>query len=147
MMEHLSGRNAAEGRIKVSLWDICEKVFIRDTGDAFFGMHMWTRNPDLLESFTAWERKNWKFLFGMPKFLSRDMLSARDNIVDHYVRYFKTRPQERDGASYYVKTTEKMLRSIRCNEKDMASMFMLHFWAYVPSSSEFGDLRTLLTYM
>jgi hypothetical protein len=129
LKKHSSGQDVADGRIKVSLWDMCEKIFIRDTGDAFFGKGLWKDNPDLLESFTVWERKNWKFLYGMPKFLSHDMLSARDNIVAHYVRYFNIPAQERTDASYYVKVTENMLRDIGCSDHDIASMFMLHFWA------------------
>lgn len=129
MKKHLSGQDVAEGRIRVSLWDMCQKIFICDTGDAFFGTDLWTGNHDLFVSFAVWERKNWKFLYGMPKFLSHDMLSARDNIVAHYVRYFNIPPQDRSDASYYVKATEKMLRTIGCSDQDMASMFMLHFWA------------------
>jgi hypothetical protein len=128
-IENYFSSDAAEQGITVSLLDMCEEIFIRHTGDIFFGTDMWKNNPDLFDAFKIWERKNWKFLFGMPGFLSRDMLSARDNIVAHYKRYFETPPGERYGASYYIKATEKMLREIGCSEKDMASMFMLHFWA------------------
>jgi hypothetical protein len=128
MKTHFSSNAAGQG-ITISLFDMCEKIFIQNTGDSFFGTEMWRNNPDIFDAFRTWERKNWKFLFGLPRFLSRDMLSARDHIVTHYKRYLGTPLRERNGASYYVKATEKMLRDIGCSEKDMASMFMLHFWA------------------
>lgn len=128
MGDHLSS-GAAEQGITLSLLNMCKKIFIGNTGDTFFGTNLWTNNPELFDAFKPWEHKNWKFLFGMPRFLSQDVLSARDTIIAHYEKYFETLLEERNGTNYYVKGAEKMLREIDCSGKDIASMFMLHFWA------------------
>ncbi|KAF2190000.1 cytochrome P450 [Zopfia rhizophila CBS 207.26] len=127
--EHPSvlGRTA-EG-VRISLLDLCSQLFVRSTAEAFLGRTIWKVNPDLLRSFRAWERTNWKFMYQIPEFMSKDMMSAKDDIIHTFVKYFQVPIAERRDSSFFAQTVESMLREMECSEQEMAKIFLLHFWA------------------
>ncbi|TGJ84268.1 hypothetical protein E0Z10_g4481 [Xylaria hypoxylon] len=121
-------RQSADG-VTVSLLRLCKDLFLRGTTTSFLGKRIWDVNPDLLDSFMVWERTNWKYMFQMPDIISGDMLHARDDIINTFVKYLRIPPEQRSDSNYFVKSIEAMMRDVGCNEQDMARVFMLHFWA------------------
>ncbi|KAK8047542.1 hypothetical protein PG996_015606 [Apiospora saccharicola] len=115
--------------VVVSLLQLCTSAFQSSTTTAFLGRKIWEVNPNLLQSFMVWERTNWKYLFQMPALMSQDMLKARDDIINSFVSYLEIPETERDDRNFFVKSIETMMRDVGCNEKDMAKVLMLHFWA------------------
>jgi len=118
-----------ESGIKISLLSLCNELFVRGTAEAFLGKAIWRANPHLLDAFRRWERTNWKYMFQMPEFMSKDMMAARDEIIQSFVLYFRIPAEERQDSNLFMKEAEKMVRDVGCNEQDTARIFMLHFWA------------------
>jgi hypothetical protein len=121
----------SKDKTTVSLMDLCVDLFITGTGDNFLGHDWYKSHPDFLNAYLIWERTNWKYMFQFPGFLSRDMLSARELMVDSLVQYLRIPRDKKNDASYFFKSTENMLRELGCSEQDMARMLLLHLWAYV----------------
>ncbi len=121
-------QKSADG-ITVSLLRLCMDLFLRGSTTSFLGKKIWEVNPDLLDSFMVWERTNWKYMFQMPDIISGDMLGARDDIINTFVKYLRIPAEERSDSNYFVKSTETMMRDVGCSEEDMARVLMLHFWA------------------
>ncbi|KAK5997452.1 Cytochrome P450 monooxygenase calL-like protein [Cladobotryum mycophilum] len=113
----------------VSLLGLCTDLFLRGTTTAFLGQKIWEVNPKLLDSFAVWERTNWKYMFQMPEFISGDMVQARNAIINTFVDYLAIPAAERSDCNDFVKSIETMMRDLGVDEKDMAKIFMLHFWA------------------
>src|SRR4051794_6352247 len=88
-------------------------------------------NPHLIKAFRQWERTNWKFMFQLPEFISKNMMAGRDEIIHTFVLYFRLPPEERKDCGYFMKPAEKMVRDLGCNEQHMAKIFMLQLWASV----------------
>lgn len=121
--------------ISISLLDLCNELFVRGTAEAFLGKAIFRVNPNLLTAFRRWERTNWKYMFQMPKFMSGDMIAAKEEIINTFVDYFRLPFEERSDCNYFVRASEKMARDIEVCELDLAKIFMLHFWAYVSPGS------------
>jgi hypothetical protein len=122
---------ATDENVSISLLHICIDVFVGGMLTAFLGkkqMRDRKANAAWVESFLTWERTSWKYMFRMPKLLSRDTLGARDEMINIFVRYLGVPPEERDDATYFVKETERMLRDARCGDEDIARVLVLHFW-------------------
>lgn len=113
----------------VSLKALSEHLFIRELTEAFHGKSIWTAAPDLPATFIRWEDTNWKYLYGLPDFLSKDMVQARENLVGAFARYFQTNREERHDASFFVKATEDALASAGMSGDDSARIFTMHYWA------------------
>ncbi|PWI72855.1 hypothetical protein PCL_09870 [Purpureocillium lilacinum] len=113
----------------VSLLGLCTDLFLRGTTTAFLGQKIWEVNPTLLDSFALWERTNWKYMFQMPEIISGDMVQARDAIIGTFVKYLAIPASERSDCIDFVKSVEAMMRDVGVDERDMAKIFMLHFWA------------------
>ncbi|PVH94312.1 cytochrome P450 [Periconia macrospinosa] len=117
--------------VTVSLLELCNELFVHGTTDAFLGKAIWKVNPNFLDAFKRWERTNWKYMFQMPEFMSKDMILARDEIIKSFILYFRLSPEERSDCNYFMKAAEKMVKDVGCNEEDTARIFMLYFWAIV----------------
>lgn len=115
--------------VTVSLLRMCTTIFASGTTNSFLGKKIWEVNPNLLDSFVLWERTNWKYMFQMPKVISGDMIQARDDIIKSFVEYFRIPAEGRRDGNYFTMSVEALMRDVGCNEKDMARVFMLHFWA------------------
>ena len=131
ILEHLSSGLTEDGVSSVSLLRICIDVFVGGMLTAFLGkkqMRDREANAAWVGSFLTWERTSWKYMFRMPKVLSRDTLGARDEMIRVFVRHLGVPPEERDDATYFVRETEGMLRDAGCSDEDIARVLVLHFW-------------------
>lgn len=115
--------------IKISVIDWTSNVFIRATTEIYWGKSIWKIAPSLLESFLAWERTSWKYIFQFPRFLSGDMYAARAQLFDAFTAYFGQPREKREDANYFVKAAEEELRDIAIDERDMGKIHMLQHWA------------------
>lgn len=134
------------GVTTVSLLQLCTNMFVHGTTTAFLGNKIWEVNPKLLDSFKLWERTNWKYMFQMPDLISGDMLQARDDIIESFVKYLDIPEEQRGDRNDFVKSVEAMMRDVGCDKRDMARVLMLHFWAYFipypsidPKTTEFAN--------
>ena len=117
------------GSIEISLWDLCTRLFIEGTADAYLGHLIWEIHPSLLKSSLKWESSSWKYIYQLPRFLSEDMYSARSELVDAFVQYFKAPERDREDCAFFVSAFEQELRDCNFNDEEVARIFMLHYWA------------------
>ena len=115
--------------IKISMIDWTSDVFIRAITEIYWGKSIWKVAPGLMESFLAWERTSWKYIFQLPRFLSEDMYAARTQLVDAFTAYFGQPKEKREDANYFVKAAEEELRDIAIDEHDIGKIHMLQHWA------------------
>ena len=115
--------------LTLSLMDWTADVFLHTTTEIYWGKSIWKVAPNLIQSFLKWEETNWKYVFQLPKFLSRDMYAAKDQLVDAFARYFRQPSSERGDATYFVKTAENELRDIGFDDSDLGKANMLQHWA------------------
>lgn len=130
-VEHPAVLARSKDGVTVSLLELCNELFVRGTAESFLGKSVFRVNPDLVNVFRRWERTNWKYMFQMPKFMSKDMVAAKDEIIHTFVDYFRLPYEERSDYNQFIKDSEKLAKEIGFDEMDTAKIFMLHFWAYV----------------
>jgi hypothetical protein len=118
-----------EKEVVVSVKTLSEQIFIREMTEAFHGKSIWTVAPDLPEIFEKWEDTNWKYLFGLPECLSKDMVQARERLVDAFKRYFRIKRENRRDACFFVEAMEDVLVDTGLSEDDRARVFAMHYWA------------------
>ncbi|KAL4976055.1 cytochrome P450 [Aspergillus desertorum] len=113
----------------MSLHKLCCEALVKGIVGAYYGDYIFSLNPELLAHFMVWEKVNWKFLFGLPGFLSGDMLAAKKGLVDGFVAYFALARAERGHENYWVNGVEDSLRQMNVANEDIARIFMLQTWA------------------
>lgn len=115
--------------VTLSLMDWTADVFLHTTTEIYWGKSIWEIAPNLIETFLAWEETTWKYVFQLPRFLSRDMYAAKDQLVDAFTAYFGQPSNKREDATYFVKTAEEELRDIAFDDNDIGKVNMLQHWA------------------
>lgn len=124
-----------EKSLSLSLIEWTSHAFISSTTEKIWGRSIFKMDPSLLQTYTTWEKANWKYVFQIPRFLSRDMYSARDRLVDAFTAYFKLPRNQRADAAWFVPTAEAEMRDIGLDDRDLGRAHMLQHWAYVHSVS------------
>ncbi|KAH8700864.1 putative cytochrome P450 [Talaromyces proteolyticus] len=113
----------------VSLEHLCIEALINGVIDTYYGPSLRKVNPDFVHSFMMWERVNWKYIFQLPGFLSKDMLDAKSDLVDTFVTYFEMDRAERGCGNFFVDSVEDTLREAGMGNEEVGRIFFLHSWA------------------
>ena len=77
-----------------------------------------------------WERLNWKYIFQLPSFLSKDMLDAKNELVNTFVTYFEIDRTERNCSNFLVDSVEEALREAGMGNEETGRIVFLYSWAY-----------------
>ena len=120
-----------DNSVSASLLDLTIDVFIRGGTEAFFDPVIFHQPTNVADAFMKWEYSNWKFLFQLPAFLSRDMLVAKQSMVRGFKTYLSLERDKRLNQSFFVNGVEDVLREMGLVEEQMGSFMLLHYWAYV----------------
>ncbi|KAL4862857.1 hypothetical protein BDV12DRAFT_190125 [Aspergillus spectabilis] len=104
---------------------------------AYYGEIVLKIQPDFAGRYMDWERTSWKFLVGLPRFLSKDMIAAKDDMINFFVEYFTLSPEVRGHSNFWVSSVEGLLRDLDLTNEEIARMFMLH------TSSIIGNMYKL----
>ncbi|KAL8982670.1 MAG: hypothetical protein Q9205_002891 [Flavoplaca limonia] len=115
--------------VDISLMDWTTDVFLHATTETYWGRSIWGLAPNLIESFQKWEQTTWKYIFQVPRILSKDMYDARDELIAAFTAYFGQAKTTRADANYFVTTSEQELRDIAFNDNDVGKAHMLQYWA------------------
>ena len=122
-------RERRDDSVTLSLIDWTSHVFIRTTTEAYWGKSIWSVAPNLMEHFLEWEATTWKYVFQLPCFLSREMYTARDQLIGAFTTYFGQPEHLRSDTTYFVPTAEAELRDIAFDDSEIAKVHMLQHWA------------------
>lgn len=109
--------------------DWTSEVFISTTTKLYWGKSLLEIEPNLLHIFRQWEETNWKYVFQLPRCLSKDTYAARDGLVGALTKYFHLPRERRSDTAYFVKMAESELRDIALDEREIARIHMLQMWA------------------
>ncbi|KAL4881731.1 cytochrome P450 [Aspergillus karnatakaensis] len=112
--------------ITISLHKLCAQALINGVVGAYYGDIIHKIQPNFAGRYMAWETTSWKFLMGLPKFLSRDMLAAKDDMIGLFVEYFSLPPKKRGHSNFWVSSVEHIFRDLDLTTEEIARMFMLH---------------------
>ena len=115
--------------VVVSLKELVIDAFIKAETEAYFGPRILKIAPRIAHTFISWEDVNWKMLFNLPPFLSQDMLSVKQALVDAFTTYYRLPRSERPDGTFFVTSFEDLHREIGFDEEVIGKMFMLHYWA------------------
>jgi cholesterol 7alpha-monooxygenase len=117
--------------ITISLKTLCENTFIRGTARSYYGPKLLEILPDFTSWYLKWEHVNWKYLFNLPRFMSRDMTKVKNAMIDTLTRYFKIPQEERQCDNYFINSTEDSLREAGVTDEEIARLIFMQTWAYV----------------
>lgn len=120
---------SSEKSLKLSLYEWTSYAFIRSTTEIYWGKRIFEREPNLLQTYSIWERTNWKFVFQLPRLFSQDMYSARDRLVAAFTAYFELPQNKRTDVAWFVPIAEAEMRDIGLSEIDLGRAHMLQHWA------------------
>lgn len=116
----------------LSLLGWCRETLLESVTTAVFGEKLSQLNPDLMKTFVTFDDDSWKMNYKLPRFLCEEMHTARETILATFQKYFALPPHERGGESWLVRTIETEMRKIEVPESDIAALFAMPFWVYVP---------------
>ena len=122
-------RQSSGAAVNLSLIEWTSHAFIYSTTDMYWGKRIFEVDPTILETYTTWEKTNWKYVFQIPRLFSRDMYDARDKLVDAFTRYFSSPKSERIDAAWFVPIAEREMRDIGSSDRDLGRAHMLQHWA------------------
>lgn len=128
--------SSTNGTKRVSLLGWCREVLIVSATRTFFGDRLMQIDPHLIESFYTFDAESWKAFFKFPPFLSRDMDSGKDRILNALSRYFLLPKEERKGVSWLISNLEtEMIKVGITDVAEIASIVMPLYWVYVINPS------------
>ncbi|KAF2248090.1 cytochrome P450 [Trematosphaeria pertusa] len=108
---------------EISLSKLTTEVIIGAALRAFFGESLLEMQPDLVETYVAFDKESWKLWFRWP--FSKSMY-AKKAAVEDSLRKWITLPQERRlGRSYIVKMVEQTQRALGTPDPDLAKIMNL----------------------
>lgn len=120
--------NVSMGDVTLSLYDWCADVLINSATQSFFGPSLLQVTPDLVRDFYAFDDDSWMLIYRYPRFLARNLYSAKNKITEAFTRYFQLPPNERPGACYHVCTQEANQREAGLSDRDIAIIFQMFYW-------------------
>ncbi|MCJ1465351.1 hypothetical protein MMC07_003969 [Pseudocyphellaria aurata] len=112
----------------VSLLNWCRDVLLDGATRAFFDESLMQIDPKLFESFYVFDDLSWQLHFGYPRFMSRTMYAAKDQIIDALTVYFKQPQQERKGEVWLIRNLENEMRLLGIEDRDIAAIIMPLYW-------------------
>lgn len=115
----------------VSLFTLCSEVLLRSATRGLLGDDVTTMAPELLPSFFAFDRENWKLNYKYPYFAAREMYDAKVKGVESVMNYFATSKSQKPDAAWIITTLREGFRSLNMDERENASMIFMMYWVYV----------------
>ncbi|KAL9598806.1 MAG: hypothetical protein Q9179_003777 [Wetmoreana sp. 5 TL-2023] len=113
----------------LSLYEMTSHVFIRSLTEIYWGKSIFQVDPNLLATFAIWERTNWKYVYQIPQFWSRDMYRVRDQLIEAFTAYFSLPKSQRSDATWFIPHAESEMRDIGLDDRDLGRVHMLQHWA------------------
>ena len=114
--------------VALPLYKWCADVLVNAATRAFFGESLLRDNPELLQDFYAFDDDSWMLTYQYPRFLARNLHSAKTNITNAFTRYYQLPLEERSRACYHVRMQEARQREAALGERDMAIITQMFYW-------------------
>lgn len=125
---HYVLRDASPG-VEVSLMKLCGKVLIEAATVAYFGESFLKIDPDLLNVFYEFDEGMWQLLYNYPRFMCKDLHTAKDRLVNNLATHFRLPRSQRSGEAWFTKSLEDEQRRIGLTEEEMGSTVLIIYFA------------------
>lgn len=119
--------DAGEKR-RVSLKNWCANVIVGSASTAFFGETLLKTHTSLLKDFLHYDDNSWMLMFRYPRLLAPAMYRSMDRAIEAFSEYFKMPPEQRLGASWFVKALEEEKIAIDMDNWDMGVLVFMSYW-------------------
>lgn len=110
----------------VSLYKLCQQVFVKAGIRAFFGERILQISPSFVHDFIDFDDNNWMIFYNWP-----DATLARkpkSKVLATLEVYLKLPKAERPGAAWLIEMMEESQRQLGMNEGDIAVVLMMLMW-------------------
>ena len=116
------------GTICVSLTRWCAEMVINGSQHGYFGDRLTQIDPNLAQTFINFDQRSWQLLYRYPRWLSKEMYSAKDQLIKALTSFFESPADTKADAAWVTKLLEKEMRDLGFDSKEMATLMMLQYW-------------------
>ncbi|KAL8869238.1 MAG: hypothetical protein Q9174_004421, partial [Haloplaca sp. 1 TL-2023] len=109
---------------QISLSRFCADIIVNASLKAWFGDSLSKIDPNLAQTFVNFDTRSWQLFFRLPRFLSRKMHSARDQLTETFTSYFACPAESKADAAWITHVLEHEMRSLGFNEREMATLML-----------------------
>jgi hypothetical protein len=110
----------------VSLYKLCQQVFVKAGIRAFFGERILQLSPSFVQDFIDFDDNNWMIFYNWPDAaLARNSKSRVLATLEAYLKLPKT---DRPGAAWLIEMMEESQRQLGMSEADIAVVLMMLMW-------------------
>ncbi|KAK9776049.1 putative Cytochrome P450 [Seiridium cardinale] len=115
--------------IQLPLYEWTFYFFVRLGQYVYFGDALDRVNPNYASDYIVFDEVIWKMLYQYPKFLCRDMIVPRDQMMASLKSYFQIpQNQRRDQAAWIINAMEDEMRALGVDDENLAIVvFHLYF--------------------
>ncbi|KAL9627115.1 MAG: hypothetical protein Q9204_006802, partial [Flavoplaca sp. TL-2023a] len=107
---------------------MCAEIAINAGQNAYFGRQLLEIDPNLAQTFRQFDSSSWQLLYLYPRWLSPDMYSAKDRLVEALTLYFNAPAEKKTDAAWITKYLEQEMRYLGFDSREMATLMMLQYW-------------------
>lgn len=115
--------------IQLPLYEWTSDFFVRLGQYVYFGDVLDRVNPNYAADYIVFDEVIWKMLYQYPKFLCRDMIVPRNQMMASLKSYFQIpQNQRRDQAAWIINAMEDEMRALGVDDENLAIVvFHLYF--------------------
>lgn len=100
---------------------------------AVIGARLLELRPDLMNHFTKFDNESWKMNYKVPSSMCPELCKAKAEVISGLKEYFKIPRRERADAIWFIRTLEAEMHKLGLPEDDVAALYVMPLWVYVPS--------------
>lgn len=132
ILSSVPGKESTRTRT-VSLIAWTREVLLDGATRAFFGDALLEIDPQLFDSFFAFDDNSWKLTYKIPRPWSTEMYASKQKAQDALKKYFMLPKDKRPGAAWIIQTLETEMKARGIDESDISAFLMMIYWVFVPA--------------
>ncbi|KAL8974867.1 MAG: hypothetical protein Q9197_000900 [Variospora fuerteventurae] len=122
-----SAPSASANTIYVSLTSMCAEIAINAGQNAYFARQLLEIDPNLAQTFRQFGSSSWQLLYLYPPWLSPDMYSTKDCLVEALTLYYDVPAEKKTDAAWITKYLEQEMRYLGFDNREMAILMMFQY--------------------
>ncbi|KAI9648842.1 hypothetical protein NHQ30_003483 [Ciborinia camelliae] len=112
----------------VRLYNWCRYPLVEAGTKAFLGKEVFDLDANCVQHYMDWEETSWKVAHQHPVFLSRDMIKARQNLMETFAKYYALEPARRPNLSRLFKRMQSEQQKLGLKLNEAASISIIMLW-------------------
>ncbi|KAL8637400.1 MAG: hypothetical protein Q9228_005324 [Teloschistes exilis] len=132
-----------EKSVSVSLYRLCQEVFVRAGTDVFFGKRFLDLDPHFMENFIDFDNNNWMVFYNWPH--KAAATTPMQKVVDVIEMYLDLPKTERTESAWLIDMFEDAQVHLHMPKRDVAIVLMMVLW--VINTNAYRVAFWMLAYM